>query len=209
MTYRTSREVFNLVTKAEYPSKLHPILQKLNSAGAFSNRLAGLIDRMQEDESFRRKLLSDQTSVQEIGISNRLEAHEMFALVAAANMLDPTDEWPDKGMSIKVAPSCEELTKRYKSQPLDAGLVREDRMEKFSQMMVKDLKYRQLVAEQPVLALGPHGLNRSEFVMIYIQAAMLQMVGRREKSLTVSSDFLKISGITETELSQIVNNWTK
>lgn len=209
MTYRTSQEVFNLVINAEYSSELQPHLQKLHSAGAFSNRLAGLIDRMQEDEYYRRNVLSDQKSILEVGAANRLEAHEVFALVAAANMLDPADKWPDKGMSFKVAPSCQELAKRYKHQPLDTTLVREEKVQQFSQRVVKDLKYRKLVVEQPVLALGPQELNRVEFVMIYIQAAMLQMAERQEKTMTVSSDFLKTAGITESELSQMVNSWTK
>ena len=179
MEYRTPEEVYTLVLGANHNPKLKPILDRLRQDGGFSNRLAGLIDRLQDDEEFRRMVMQNNNSF-EIGRNNFLANHEIFALVTAAMMLDPNSPFP-RNMSLKISESSDDLASRFRCQPFDWNSVRKEKMDQFIQMMIQDSNYLQTVVYSPSVGLGAEDFNRSEFALLYFQAAVLYMATTKSR----------------------------
>ena len=206
MLYRTPEEVRDLLLNAEYPPELRPMLIAIANHGAFSNKLAGLIDRLQEDDGFRQRVLTDRNGPAEIGRMFSLKPHEVFALVAAAAILDPNDEPLRQPPRIVISPDVATLKKAFSNQRLDSPPIRDSKVKAILQEMVDSSEYAAQVVVRPCQVLGIHDLNLAEFASLYMQACVLNMAHNRSNKFEISGDFLEVTGLSLDRISSEVKS---
>jgi hypothetical protein len=203
MQYRTPEEVYALVINSTSQAEMAPFLEDLRSAGAFSHTLAGLIDHLQADESFRRRVLSDRSI--DLAQEFRLRAPEIFALIIAATLLDPSGDFPSEPLALHVSPSPDSLADRFRDEPIDFSTVRQDLVDLWLSRILKSREAAEEITKSPCLALGGDDISRSEFVLLYLVAATV--AGKNKlfrRSVGVSTEFLTASGLTESDAEGLV-----
>jgi hypothetical protein len=183
VSYRTPEELRDVLLRAPCSPEIVPFVKALKSAGSFSNRFAGLVDRMQHDETFRRRVLSDALQVAQ---HNLLQPHETFFLLVAANILDADYPWPTLP-NLTLAPTPQSMAQRFSRQRADAEHINSDRVNNLMTMISKDVKFAKLVLQRPSLALGPFNLTQVEFSAV-VAFAMLHPNARDGDTVLISEE---------------------
>ena len=209
MQYRTPESIYEAIINTKYEPDIQPFIEKLREQGQFSNRLCGLLDRLQDDDEFREIVLYGPGTRNEVYEVHRLALHEGIALACAARLIDPHLVAGSRSLAITVAPTAEELARRYQQQPLVSSDDRHDKINGFTDKIFErsrsNLEYLELVIYSPALILGSEGFSRSEFVMAYLTAAVFYMAAGQQDALDVSGQFLEIAGVTESELQDLIS----
>lgn len=183
--------------KASYPAEVDTIVGELRSSGGFSHRMAGLLDRIQSDDSFRERLRTDSSESFTIARLYGLRPSETFALVAAATILAPSDLADFEPPHFKVGPTKVDLASRYANQPLDLGQVRATTIDPVLEQLKVRPQFLRDTLGNPSMVLGSMDLNRTEFIVVYVQAAFLHMAAKGTNEVFISPEFLEAANLSE------------
>jgi hypothetical protein len=200
MSHRTSQEVFGLVLESLNSSQFQDTVNHLRSVGHFTRPTEGVIERLQFDEVFRRRLISDQTLIIQFARNQKLSAHEVIAICTAAIILAPKTPPP-------LTPQF--LAAVLMPQELDFSNVRDAKIRLPMERLDLDSEYARAVVYEPTATLGPEDLNRVEFIIVYLHAAVRHATIAALPQIAIAEEFLLVARLSSGEVVQMLNDLRK